>query len=169
MSRDLKTFVYSSVAFSIPMAVVFSLQFGAQYGVTAGLTSGILFGATVTGFVMYQAKKFTTNRPRDPGETLLHEGGANRLVTGEAVGGWMYMTDRRLLFVSHAINVQSHTHSIPAEKIARAIKANALGIIPNQLLITLTDGSTEKFVVYGATEWAAMIGDRFIAARSGGT
>jgi hypothetical protein len=163
--RYLKTFIYSSLAFGVVMGAVFSLRGGLRYGMSIGLGCGVLFGALITAFAMYQAKKFTTNRPLDADETLVHEGGANHFVTGEAVGGWMYMTNRRLLFVSHAINVQSHTLSIPADEIASAVKGNAMGVIPNQLLLTRIDGSTEKFVVFGAAEWAALISGRFVGPR----
>jgi hypothetical protein len=165
MSRHLKSFMYSSLAFGTPMALFFALQHGAADGIAIGLACGVAFGALLTGFVVYQSKKFTANRPLDAGETLLHEGGANHFASGEAAGGWMYMTDHRLLFVSHAMNANAHTLSIPAGDIVTATKGNTFGLIPNQLAITLGNGRTEKFVVFGAKEWATLIGERFIAPR----
>jgi hypothetical protein len=165
MSRQLKSFMYSSLAFGIPMALFFALQYGAAYGIPIGLACGVAFGALISGFAMYQAKKFTANRPLDAGETLLHEGGANHFASGEAAGGWMYMTDHRLLFVSHAMNAHAHTLSIPAGDIVTATKGNTFGVIPNQLAITLGNGRTEKFVVFGAKEWATLIGEQFLTPR----
>ncbi len=122
-----------------------------------GSISGVLFGVMMGAFVSYQKKKFEMERPSFAGEDLVKEGGANHFRNIEAVGGWIYLTDKRLLFRSHSINVQRHELSIPLQKISEAKPCMTFGIIPNGLQIRTIDGDREKFVVEDRKEWARQI------------
>jgi len=104
-----------------------------------------------------QKKKFEMERPTFAGEDLVKEGGANHFKNIEAVGGWIYLTDQRLLFRSHAINVQRHELSIPLQKMREAKPCMTFGIIPNGLEIKTIDGNTEKFVVEDRKNWVKKI------------
>jgi len=108
-------------------------------------------------FAGYQKKKFETERPTLAGEDLVKEGGANHFRNIEAVGGWIYLTDQRLLFKSHSINVQRHELSIPLQKISEAKPCMTFGIIPNGLEIKTIDGNKEKFVVEDRKNWVKKI------------
>lgn len=152
MNSFFRTFWKTGVPFGFCMGILFFFIYG-WLGVIGGLFSGILFGSLLAGFVVYQEKKFTKNRPLKPDENLLKEGGANHFLNGEAVGGWIYLTDKRFYYKSHNSNIQNHEMSIPFKEIDYVEKANTFGIIPNQLRLTLRDGQVEKFVVNGAKDW----------------
>ena len=89
----------------------------------------------------------------EPGEKILKEGPANHFKGIEAVGGTLYLTDRRLIFKSHAVNVQAHEESYPLGSIVAVKPRNTLGIVPNGLAVTLADGRQEKFVIWGRQDW----------------
>jgi hypothetical protein len=69
------------------------------------------------------------------------------------VGGWLYLTDQRLVFLSHGFNIQEHKLSIPLEEIVEARPCATARIIPNGLRIVTTEGE-ERFVVEGRRSWA---------------
>ena len=87
------------------------------------------------------------------GEKILKEGPANHLKGRESVGGALYLTNQRLVFKSHAFNVQVHEESYMLDSIRSAQPRNTLGLIPNGLAVTLADGSVEKFVIWGRQDW----------------
>lgn len=157
MSSFLNTFWKAGLPFGVFIGIFYGIKYGLQFGFLGGLASGIMFGVAIASFVAYQSSKFTKDRPLLADETLIKEGGANHFLNGEAVGGWIYLTDKRLYFVSHSTNIQNHEMSILPSEIVKAEKANTFGIIPNQLRLTLQNGQVEKFVVNGASEWVSVI------------
>lgn len=53
-------------------------------------------------------------------ENLIRDGAANLQRGIETVGGWLYLTTRRLVFEAHALNVQSGATVIPLRDVAGA-------------------------------------------------
>jgi len=157
MKIFLDTFWKAGLPFGIIMSFFYSFLDGWIPGVITGIAAGCLFGALLAGFVVYQSKKFTKNRPLMPDEHLIKEGVANHFVRSEAVGGWIYLTDRRFFFRSHGANVQNHEFIVPVSEIADVEKGNTFLIIPNQLRVRLENGNIERFVVKNAGSWVAEI------------
>ncbi len=98
-------------------------------------------------------------------EMLLREGAANLQRGIEAVGGRLYLTDRRLSFRSHGFNVQNGPTDIPLSQVrgTRPCWTRFLGMIPlfpNSLAVAMADGGEYRFVVHGRDAWAAAIGAR---------
>lgn len=83
------------------------------------------------------------------GEELLADIAANLFRGIEAVGGRMKITNQRILFEAHAINLQKMPAEIPLGQISEVRKRNTLGIVPNGILIRLKSGIEYKFVVWG--------------------
>lgn len=148
-----KTFLRAGLFFGIFMAIYLSLSDDWRRGIPLGLLSGVFFGLIMASFVQYQSRKFTKNRPLLSGEKLIKEGPANHFLKGEGVGGWIYLTDSRLFFVSHKLNVQSHELVLPFDEIIIAENSRTLGILSNKLNLTLKNGQVEKFVVNDAKSW----------------
>jgi hypothetical protein len=123
----------------------------------SGFASGILFGLAIAIFVSYQAKKFTQNRPLFPDEALIKEGGANHFLNGEAVGGWIYLSDSRFFFKSHSSNIQNHEFIISISEIIEVESSKTLGIFSNGLKLTLKNQKVEKFVVNDSKSWVKTI------------
>lgn len=92
-----------------------------------------------------------------PGETLLREGMANLFRGVEAVGGKLFLTDRRLYFQSHVINVHTGATEIALADIrdARAEWTRFWGIplAPNGVYVDTHSGHEYRFVVFGRKAW----------------
>ncbi len=73
------------------------------------------------------------------------------------MGGKLFLTNKRLRFRSHKINLQNHDESYPIETIASVEPSSSLGIIPNGLLVQMRDGRRERFVVSGRGNWVSSI------------
>ena len=91
-------------------------------------------------------------------ENLIKEGAANLQRGLETVGGKLYVTNHRLLFEPHAINIQSENMEINIVDIKSTEKSwtkflNIIPIFPNSLLIHTKDGQSKNFVLFGREQW----------------
>ena len=91
------------------------------------------------------------------GEKILKEGPSNHFKGAESVGGQLCLTNLRLFFKSHSLNVQTHAESYYLSDIVRVAPRNTLGIIPNGMSVFLKDGREEKFVIFGRDDWMKLI------------
>lgn len=100
--------------------------------------------------------------PWYPGEIVLREGAANLQRGAEAVGGRLWLTDRRLIFEAHAFNLQAGALALERAAIQAVVPGWSLlfGLLPlwpNALLLTTVDGHTHRFTVFGNRAWAAAL------------
>lgn len=97
----------------------------------------------------------------EPGETILMQGRANKQqFLGINKGGMLILTDRRLVFIAHALNIGSKFDQIPFADIA--LTGNTLNLLvpsPNMIRVVLKNGKSESFVVSGKEkeQWKAGI------------
>jgi hypothetical protein len=96
------------------------------------------------------------------GEQIIKEGGANLQKNIETVGGWLYLTNQRMLFIAHRFNIQGGATEIdiPSIHSARPSWTKFLGFLPtfpNSLSIHTKQGQEYRFVVFGRGTWAATI------------
>jgi hypothetical protein len=148
---------------AVPLALVLGFVTGRwTMSIIVGFGAGCLFGAAMAMLVSRLAHGapdlFVVTDPIGPEEPVLHEGLANHFRGIEGVGGKLFLTDRRLRFVSHRLNVQVHDTSWPLSTIVRAEATRTLGVIPNGLVVWLADGRRERFVVHGRDRWTEAIG-----------
>ncbi len=95
----------------------------------------------------------------EPGERLLHDRMANHFLGGEARGGRLLVTSRRLAFRPHRFNAQLATWSVRLEEIAD-LRAEG----DRFLVVALSGGAAEQWLV----AWGARgVGEavRAVAAR----
>ncbi|MCR8656692.1 GRAM domain-containing protein [Paenibacillus endoradicis] len=78
----------------------------------------------------------------------------------ESVGGRLKISDRSVLFASHALNIQQGSTEIKIDQITSIKKRNTLGIVPNGILITTRDEVQYKFVVWNRQEIIEFINKR---------
>src|SRR5690606_6756058 len=71
----------------------------------------------------------------------------------EAVGGKLVLTDKRLVFKSHRLNIQPHELSIPLTDIESVFSYKKLGLLNNGLAVTTSNGVVEKFTVDEPSAW----------------
>lgn len=96
-------------------------------------------------------------------EKMLRKGAANLQRGAETVGGTLFLTDQRLVFQSHAFNLQTGVTEIPLLDVVgtRRCWTRFLGVVPimpNSLAVTTTRGTEHRFVLFGRGEWEAAIG-----------
>jgi hypothetical protein len=92
-----------------------------------------------------------------PGERVLTDAMGSLFRGWESVGGQIYITSRRLIFESHALNIQRGTTEITLENIAVARPRNTLWLIPNGMEIETRDGVRYRFVVWARARLIDMI------------
>ena len=93
-----------------------------------------------------------------PEETIVREGVANLQIGIEAVGGRLFLTDQRLIFESHALNVQAGSTEITLGNIKTVRPCwtkflNLIPLMPNSLAIETADGQEHRLVLFGRMKW----------------
>jgi hypothetical protein len=88
-------------------------------------------------------------QPQNESEELIEKSAANLMRGVEAVGGRMILTNQRVLFEAHKINVQAAPLAIPLSKIESVAPSRTLGIVPNGITIRCYSGEEYRFVVWG--------------------
>jgi GRAM domain len=122
-------------------------------GLIAGAISGVLFGWLMGLFAKSKFVTQTTKIETEQDEHVLFETPANHFKGVEGVGGKLYLTDRRLIFKSHKLNIQAHQLSVNLTDIKHVDRYKTLGVVNNGLSVTTTNNTTEKFVVEQVAEW----------------
>lgn len=92
------------------------------------------------------------------GEAIIKQGKANRARILAAQGGELTLTNKRLIFVSHGMNVGEGTISVNLDEVMTYGKAFTFSIffpipIPNAFKVVLKNGSMYKFTVSGRSKW----------------
>lgn len=96
------------------------------------------------------------------GEQIVKEGAANLQKKIEAVGGKLCLTNQRLVFEAHKINIQGGTTEVELSSIQslRLCWTRFLGFIPvfpNSLAVFTKQGKEYRFVLSGRHAWSAAI------------
>jgi hypothetical protein len=150
---EIRNSILAGLAFGLLFGLFLAVRFDTSYAIIAGPISGLAFGTTLYFFVTSKTVKRQTQIKNHGGKPVLHSGGANHFINGEAVGGKLYLLTDKLHFQSHGFNIQNHGQIIDIEQIKEVGFYNTLGLIPNGLSITTLGGQTEKFVVNNRKLW----------------
>ena len=129
-------------------------------GLIAGVISGVLFGWVIGLFSKSKFVKETTKVDTEPDENILFQTPANHFKGIEAVGGKLYLTNKRLIFKSHKLNIQTHQLDINLTEINSVDRYKTLGVIDNGLSIITNQNKIEKFVVEQVEEWITQLKDK---------
>ncbi len=103
------------------------------------------------------------------GEQTLAAVSANLLRGMEGVGGHLTISNKRLIFRPHALNVQRRQVVIPLEDVNGVGRCSVLGAFPTGLYVKTRDGLVYRFVVYRRDELIGMIRERIQRGRGGET
>ena len=95
-------------------------------------------------------------------EEIIKKGAANLQKGVEAVGGFLYLTNQRLIFESHKFNFQSGITIIDLSDIASTEKVwtkvfNLIPMMPNSLAVKFKNGEEHRFVLFGRSAWEIKI------------
>jgi hypothetical protein len=80
-------------------------------------------------------------------EPLVRHGPANRFRGPWALGGWLFLTDRRLVFRPHRLMQRAKPEAWPLDSIAAAEPCRTLWLVPNGLRVRLRGGDVVRFAV----------------------
>ncbi|MCO5165272.1 MAG: hypothetical protein M9894_02735 [Planctomycetes bacterium] len=150
--------------------------------VLLGLGGGVAFGGAMTlvlGLVIgrgqRRARAIAAAALRGegplalaPGERLLEDGPANHLHGRAAIGGWLFLTDRRLVFLPHRYNLGlGGPVTVDLRQVAEAEPAPQWTPIATAIDVALVDGPPLRFVVGRAVRgpWVEAIREARAAAR----
>lgn len=123
--------IFKSVASSLVEAVI----------------GGFLFGWLMGVFANSKFVNKGTQIILNAGEMILHSTPGNHIKGIEAVGGKLYLTNQRLVFKSHKMNIQKHELSIDLNDIAYVQRYKVLSLMNNGLEVVTNQNKKEKFVV----------------------
>ena len=90
-------------------------------------------------------------------EELLADRVANLFRGIGAVGGRIKITNQRLIFEPHALNIQKQILEVPLNQIKEVSPRNTLLLIPNGILVKLVSGQEYKLVVWKRKELMELI------------
>ena len=96
------------------------------------------------------------------GETLIRDGLANLERGMEQVGGRLFLTDRRLQFMAHAMNVQTAPLTIALGDVTQVKMRwtrflGFLPLLPNSMGVGTTGGTEYRFAVWRRRKWRRLI------------
>ena len=88
---------------------------------------------------------------------------ANHWKNGEAVGGNLYIYEKKILFKSHKFNFQPHSLEVSYDDIKEIKFSNTLFIVPNGLTIFTKSGEKEVFVIASRKKVKNLIEEKIAA------
>ena len=162
MRRFLTRAFLAGAPFGVVMGLFFSFTLGG--GIIPGLASGVIFGVGMAGATSALQRHYQRNPPVINGEDVLIQSPANHIRGIEGVGGWLMLTNQRLLFRPHSVNIQKAEWSVPLPDLIRMEPRRTLGILPNGLRAVTALGE-ERFVVEDRMPWLREVE----LAKSGGS
>lgn len=131
---------------------------GLFFGITFGLVFPYLFNAFAGKVVTKMGKGI--HPVLEAGEEIKKEGPATLYKGLEGVGGKLFLTDKRVIFKSHQLNIQRGQTDIDYSLIS-GVEKRIMKKWGNARIVILTkDGMEYQLVVYEPKQWKAEINER---------
>jgi len=131
-------------------------------GVVFGFIMGFVFTSAVVSEKLGQ--KFTLLfgiKPKlDDDENIEIEGPANLFLGIEGVGGKIFLTNKKLIFRSHKLNIQKGQTDIEYQKIKDIQKRKTAKLIDNGIKIITKNGTEFDFVVNKSERWLEKLNEK---------
>ena len=164
MKAFLRTFLLAGIIGGVFWAFSFGWGNGPSYAVWSGLIAGIVIGLLAGMIDRYRENRVAISSPGLADEVVLLDGRARH----EGMAGWLYLTNRRLLFEGYPTDESSpevstlfdrfpsdatdkHLVSMPILQVSEVVP-RSLGI-DSRIDVVLTDGRTLYFGTEETTEW----------------
>jgi hypothetical protein len=154
----INTALMAGFPFGVIMGIFYSwnlgrLAIGIPLGIGVGVLFGLLFALFVRWFVQRTTSRFQADRPDFGSESVLIEGPANH----GAVGGYLWITDRRVHFASHSLNIQNHDWTVLLSEIRNIQAVKTFGFIDKGISIRTNNAEKHRFAVINSRRWAEVI------------
>ena len=177
-NKIIKQSLQSKIATTILTGTLFAGSMSAvDYGFDGGFDNlfhyvfqGVFFGILMGFGFPYLIKKFGNKFSSKLGknitpeladnENIEIEGPANLFRGLEGVGGKLFLTNKKLIFKSHKINIQKGQTDIDYSDISEIIKRKTAKIINNGIRIKTNDGKEFDFVVNERDKWIEELNER---------
>jgi hypothetical protein len=131
-----------------------------------GIFMGIFIGIGFPYITQKFGTKFTSKLGKNiepeltQDENIEIEGPANLFRGIEGVGGKIFLTNKKVVFKSHKINIQKGQTDILYENITEIIKRKTAKIIDNGIRIKTNDGNEFDFVVNEREKWIEKLNEK---------
>jgi hypothetical protein len=160
----LKTTLVIGFPFGILWGSYMRLEMGPGFGVGVAAVASLLFGVSMAGFQAWvgssKQRREQMNLELFPGEVIERQGPANHKLGAEYRGGWLFLTDNRLVFRPHVVNFQKEPVDLDRKAVIEVRPVATLGLVPNGLLVVSKDGREDRFVVSRRKAWVEAIRSR---------
>jgi len=160
------TAIVSGLLFS-GLLILFNHLFGGHMqSVKIYVFQGLLFGILIAFTIPFLSRKFGTAIDRkvisvlDEDENIEFDGPANLLRGIEGVGGKIFLTNERMFFLPHGMNIQKQQVIIEYGKIESVAPRKTAGLIGNGLRVITISGDKYDFVLYNPKLWIEKIRER---------
>lgn len=97
------------------------------------------------------------------GEKIIKKGGANLSTILQGKGGHLYLTNQRLVFIGHGMNIGKDKFEIDLSDVQYVEKAPTVSLwllfipIPNAIKVGTNNGRITKFTVTNRKDWIEKI------------
>ena len=160
-----KKFWIAALTFGLPLTIIMIIYNSIfRGGPTFSIIVSALIGGTIAGLLFawimqYTAKRLVKNIIIETAdnETILKEGGDNHVKGKEGVGGKIVLTNIRLIFKSHQLNIQNHQENFDLGQVEKLQATKTFGFWENGLMLELSHNAKHKFIVDEPTDWVEMI------------
>jgi hypothetical protein len=100
--------------------------------------------------------------PLQQGESIIKEGAANLQKGIEIAGGKLRLTNQRLVFEAHRVNVKGGVTDLPLSRVVSCspwwtLFLGLIPLFPNSLAVQLEDGKEHRFVLFDRQAWSSAI------------
>jgi hypothetical protein len=136
------------------------------------LFQGISFGILMGIGLPYSLEKFGTKFTSQLGkniqpeltqvEQIETEGPAHIFRRIEGVGGKLFLTNRKVIFKFHKLEIQKGQTDINYANISELIKRKTAKLIENGIKIKTNDGEEFDFVVKEREKWIAQLNEKIV-------
>ncbi|PWJ38583.1 GRAM domain-containing protein [Sediminitomix flava] len=130
------------------------------------LLEGLIFGLCMAfifpfGLEVLAKKLSNSISPNlDASEKIEIEGGASLFQGKEAVGGKIFLTNNKMIFIPHKFNIQKKELEIPFLKIKEVTGRKTAKVVDNGLRIVLENDDYFDFIVNERDVWIEKITER---------
>ena len=153
-------FLTNGIIFTLLLSITHYFLDGGAINWYKMALQGVFFGVFMAVVFPFLFKKFAVKLGKsiypDLGklEVVETEGPANLFRGAEAVGGKLFLTNERLIFKSHKLNINTGQSDFPFSEIFEISPRKTAGLIDNGLRLRLVDGREFDFVVANRETWS---------------
>lgn len=155
---SLMLFIIEQNFYEKPSSVNVIIFKGVLFGLLMGIGIPFFFGKLTGKFSNKTGMSITPELELD--EKIEIEGFANLFRGFEAVGGKLFLTDKKMIFKSHKINIQNGQTDIQYQNVNQIIKRKTSRLINNGIRIVTNDNRKFDFVINDRDWWFEKISER---------